>query len=120
GSNIKRTDTETASPVQVITREDIDATGLNTISDVVRQITANNNGTMANAWSGLGFAQGASGVSLRGLGSQNTLILMNGRRLAVFGLADDGKNSFVDLNQIPMDVVERIEILKSGASAVYG
>ena len=49
GSNIKRTETETASPVQVITREDIDATGLNTISDVVRQITANNNGTMANA-----------------------------------------------------------------------
>ena len=70
GSNIKTTETETASPVQVITREDIDATGLNTISDVVRQITANNNGTMANAWSGFGFAQGASGVSLRGLGRE--------------------------------------------------
>ena len=54
-----------------------------------------------------GFAAGASGVSLRGLGADNTLVLMNGRRLAVYGLADDGQRSFVDLNQIPMDVVER-------------
>ena len=58
------------------------------------------------------LSAGASGISLRGLGSKNTLVLLNGRRLAVYGLADDGKNSFVDLNQIPMDVVERIEILK--------
>ena len=67
GSNIKSTDTETASPMQVITREDIDATGLNTISDVVRQITANSNGTMANAGRPR-LCAGASGVSLRGLG----------------------------------------------------
>ncbi len=120
GSNIKKVDTESASPLQVITREDIDQSGLQTISDVVRQITANNNGTIANAWSGIGFPAGAAGVSLRGLGASNTLVLLNGRRLAVYGLADDGKNSFVDLNQIPFDAVDRIEVLKQGASAVYG
>ena len=119
GSNIKKTDTETASPIQVITRQDIDASGLNTISDVVRQITANSNGTIADANIN-GFGAGASGVSLRGLGVNNTLVLLNGRRLAVYGLADDGQRSFVDLNQVPMDIVERIEVLKQGASAVYG
>ena len=91
GSNIKKVDTETAAPLQVITREDIDASGLQTISDVVRQITANNNGTIDNSWSGIGFPTGASGVSLRGLGTNNTLVLLNGRRLAVYGLADDGQ-----------------------------
>ena len=120
GSNIKKIDTESASPLQVITREDIDQSGLQTISEVVRQITANNNGTIDNSWSGIGFPTGASGVSLRGLGSNNTLVLLNGRRLAVYGLADDGRYSFVDLNQIPFDAVERVEILKQGASAVYG
>lgn len=92
GSNIKKTDTETASPIQVITRQDIDASGLNTISDVVRQITANSNGTIADANIN-GFGAGASGVSLRGLGVNNTLVLLNGRRLAVYGLADDGQRS---------------------------
>ncbi len=119
GTNIKRTDTETAAPIEVITREDIQQTGFNTISDVVRAITANNNGTIANQWS-YGFPSGGAGVSLRGLGSNNTLLLLNGRRLAQYGLADDGHYSFTDLNQIPFDAVERIEILKDGASAIYG
>jgi iron complex outermembrane receptor protein len=120
GSNIKKVESESASPIQTITRQDIDESGLNTIADVLHQITANSNGTIAAPWSGVGFAAGATAISLRGLGSNNTLVLLNGRRLAVYGLADDGKNSFVDLNQIPFDAVERIEILKNGASAVYG
>ncbi len=119
GSNIKRTDTETAAPIETITREDILASGLTTISDVVRQITANNNGSISPSFFN-GFAASASGVSLRGLGASNTLVLLNGRRLANFGLADDGHVSFVDLQQIPFDAVERIEILKDGASAIYG
>lgn len=119
GTNIKRVDTETAAPIEVITRQDIQQTGFNTISDVVRSITANNNGTIANQWS-FGFPSGGAGVSLRGLGSNNTLVLLNGRRLAQYGLADDGHFSFTDLNQIPFDAVERIEILKDGASAIYG
>ncbi len=119
GSNIKRFDTETAAPIETITREDILASGLTTISDVVRQITANNNGSISPSFTN-GFGASASGVSLRGLGASNTLVLLNGRRLANFGLADDGHASFVDLQQIPFDAVERIEILKDGASAIYG
>ena len=120
GSNIKRVETETAAPIETITREDIQQSGFQTISEVVRSITANSNGTIANEWSGFGFPAGGSGVSLRGLGSNNTLVLLNGRRLANYGLADDGHFSFVDLNQIPFDAVDRIEVLKDGASAIYG
>jgi hypothetical protein len=117
GSNIKRTEAETAAPVEVITREDIHASGLQTIAAVVQSITANNNGTISNSFVN-GFAAGASGVSRRGLGANNTLVLLNGRRLAVYGLADDGQRSFVDLNQVPFDAVDRIEVLKDGASAI--
>jgi len=119
GSNIKRVDTETAAPIQTITREDIQATGLQTISDVVRQITASNNGSISASFTN-GFSASGSGVSLRGLGPNNTLVLLNGRRLANFGLADDGHASYPDLQSIPFDAVERIEILKDGASAIYG
>jgi iron complex outermembrane receptor protein len=120
GTNIKRVDSETAAPIETITREDIQQSGLNTISDVVRRITANNNGQIGDSFTN-GFAGGgATAVSLRGLGSNNTLVLINGRRLANTGLADDGQYSFVDLNQIPFDLVDRIEILKDGASAIYG
>ena len=119
GSNIRRADTETAAPIETITRQDIQASGLQTISDVVRQITANNNGSISPAFTN-GFSASGSAVSLRGLGPNNTLVLLNGRRLANFGLADDGRVSYVDLQQIPFDAVERIEILKDGASAIYG
>ena len=119
GTNIKRVDTETAAPIETITREDIQASGLQTISEVVRQITANNSGTVSPSFTN-GFSASGSAVSLRGLGSNNTLVLLNGRRLANFGLADDGRASYVDLQQIPFDAVERIEVLKDGASAIYG
>ena len=69
---------------------------------------------------GAGFASGASGISLRGLGAASTLVLLNGRRIAPFGLADDGQKVFSDLNLIPLEAVERIEILKDGGSAIYG
>jgi iron complex outermembrane recepter protein len=119
GTNIKRADVETAAPIETITRDDILASGLQTISDVVRQITANNNGSISPSFTN-GLAASGSALSLRGLGASNTLVLVNGRRMANFGLADDGHASFVDLQQIPFDAVERIEILKDGASAIYG
>ena len=119
GSNIKRVDAETAAPVQTLTREDIQASGLQTIQDVVRQITANNNGSISPSFTN-GFSASGTAVSLRGLGPNNTLVLVNGRRMANFGLADDGHISYVDLSQIPFDAVERIEVLKDGASAIYG
>ena len=119
GSNIKRTDAETASPVQVLTREDIEKTGKQSIQEVLRGITADGQGSIPSSFSN-GFASGSAAVSLRGLGVNSTLVLVNGRRMTTYGLADDGTRNFVDLNSIPLEAVERIEVLKDGASAIYG
>jgi iron complex outermembrane receptor protein len=119
GSMLKRTDIETESPVTTFTAEQIQQTGLTTIADVVRTIPADNSGTLPTAF-GIGFAAGASGVALRGLTVNSTLVLIDGRRAAAYALADDGQRSFVDLNTIPLDSVERIEVLKDGASSIYG
>jgi iron complex outermembrane receptor protein len=119
GSNIKRTDTETASPVQVLTREDIEKTGRQSIQEVLRGITADGLGSIPSSFSN-GFASGSAAVSLRGLGVNSTLVLVNGRRMTTYGLADDGIRNFVDLNSLPLEAVERIEVLKDGASAIYG
>ena len=119
GSNIKRTDAETASPVQVLTREDIEKTGKQSIQEVLRGVTADGQGSIPSSFSN-GFASGSAAVSLRGLGVNSTLVLVNGRRMTTYGLADDGSRTFVDLNSLPLEAVERIEVLKDGASAVYG
>ena len=63
---------------------------------------------------------GGSGISLRGLGAGSTLVLLNGRRIAPYGLADDGQKIYTDLSVIPLEAVERVEVLKDGASAIYG
>ncbi len=119
GSLLRRTDTETESPVTVMTAQDIQRAGLTTIADVVRSISADNSGTIPTAF-GVGFAAGSSGVALRGLTVNSTLVLIDGRRAAPYALADDGQRSFVDLNTIPLDSVERVEVLKDGASSIYG
>jgi iron complex outermembrane receptor protein len=119
GSLLRRTSEENESPVTVFTAEEIKQSGLTTVADVVRSISADNSGTIPTAF-GLGFAAGASGVALRGLTVNSTLVLIDGRRAAAYALADDGQRSFVDLNTIPLDAVERIEVLKDGASSIYG
>jgi len=119
GSNIRRTDSETPSPVQVITAEDIKSSGYTSISEVLSNITANGQGTLSQGFSGA-FASGAAGISLRGLNTSATLVLIDGHRSAPYPIGDDGQRSFVDIANIPFDAVERIEILKDGASAVYG
>ncbi len=119
GSNIKRTDTETASPVQIMTRDDIERTGKQSIQEVLRGVTADGQGSIPSSFSN-GSASGSAAISLRGLGVNSTLVLVNGRRMATYGLADDGTRNFVDLNTIPLEAVDRIEVLKDGASAVYG
>jgi iron complex outermembrane recepter protein len=119
GSLLRRTDTENESPVTSFSAEQIKQTGLTTIADVVRSVSADNSGTLPTAF-GIGFAAGASGVALRGLTVNSTLVLIDGRRAAPYALADDGQRSFVDLNTVPLDAVERIEVLKDGASSIYG
>ncbi|MCX2921424.1 TonB-dependent receptor [Stenotrophomonas rhizophila] len=119
GSNIPRTNTETPSPVQVVTRQEIDRTGKTTVAEYLQTLTADGSGSIPKTF-GNGFAGGGAGISLRGLGAGSTLVLLNGRRMATYGLADDGQKVFTDLSTIPLDAVERIEVLKDGASAIYG
>ncbi|MCS4234589.1 TonB-dependent receptor [Stenotrophomonas rhizophila] len=119
GSNIPRTNTETPSPVQVVTRQEIDRTGKTTVAEYLQTLTSDGAGSIPKTF-GNGFAGGGAGISLRGLGAGSTLVLLNGRRMATYGLADDGQKVFTDLSTIPLDAVERIDILKDGASAIYG
>lgn len=108
GSRIRRVDLETSSPVFVIDKSAIEKTGKLTIGDLLQEAPSIA-GAATNPGVNNGGGAGASTVSLRGLGSQRTLLLINGQR--VF---------YNDVNSIPINMVERIEILKDGASAVYG
>ncbi|GAP65781.1 putative hemoglobin and hemoglobin-haptoglobin-binding protein 2 [Mizugakiibacter sediminis] len=108
GSRIRRVDLETASPVFSIDRAQIQQSGKVTLGDLVQQIPAIS-GNANNPQVNNGGGDGASRVSLRGLGDQRTLVLVNGQRVV------DG-----DVNAIPAAMVERVEVLKDGASAVYG
>lgn len=113
GSYIKRVDMEGAQPVQTLDREYLDKTGYNSVGDVMRDLTASSFGG-ARESSGSSTADTAT-VSLRGLGADRTLVLLNGRRMA-----KDGIGAATDLNLIPMSAIERIDVLKSGGSATYG
>jgi iron complex outermembrane receptor protein len=119
GSSIKRASSETASPVQVITSDDLMKSGKLTVADYLQTLTSDGAGSLPTGF-GNGFAAGSTAISLRGLGATSTLVLLNGRRMAQFARADDGQKSFTDLSTIPMQIVERIEILKDGASSTYG
>jgi iron complex outermembrane receptor protein len=113
GSRIKRTDIETSQPVFSLSRDEITAQGLTSVGDVIQNITANGstlNTTMNNG------GNGETRVSLRNLGSNRTLVLVNGRRW----VGGTGLGGAVDLNTIPTAAVERIEVLKDGASTIYG
>ncbi|MCC2956407.1 TonB-dependent receptor [Massilia sp. IC2-477] len=121
GSNIKRADKEGSSPVATINAKQIAATGANTVSELLHSIPAFGSGTSNDITDG-SFSKGASTASLRGLGSSSTLILLNGRRITASAYADpnQGKSAVYDLNTIPVSAIERVEIFKDGASAVYG
>ena len=119
GSLIKRTDTETPSPVQIITDQDLKNSGYTNVVDVLRNLSANGSGTL-NQGFGQAFAAGASGIALRGLSVGDTLTLIDGERMVSYPLSDDGERAFVDVTAIPFNAVESIEVLKDNASAVYG
>ena len=113
GSRIKRADIETSQPIFSLSREDITAQGLTSVGDVIQNITAN--GSTLNSTFNNG-GNGETRVSLRNLGSNRTLVLVNGRRW----VGGTGLGGAVDLNTIPTAAVERIEVLKDGASTIYG
>ena len=120
GSSIKRLANETALPVQVIKREDIEKSGVTTAAELLKNISANTAPLSdgASITDGTSGQRGFNGANLRGLGVSSTLVLLNGRRLANF--ASPGDNAGVDLNNIPAGAIQRVEILKDGASAIYG
>jgi iron complex outermembrane receptor protein len=113
GSRIKRAEVETSQPIFSLSREDIQAQGLTSVGDVIQNLTAN--GSTLNTTFNNG-GNGETRVSLRNLGSNRTLVLVNGRRW----VGGTGLGGAVDLNTIPTAAVERIEVLKDGASAIYG
>lgn len=114
GSAIRRADAETALPVTVITRQQLESSGANTVAEVMRNATFASAGNF-RPQSG-SSAQSFAEINLRGLGSQRTLVLLDGRRLPQAPMLGES----VDMNTIPLAAVERIEILSDGASAIYG
>ncbi|SFC04047.1 TonB-dependent receptor [Massilia yuzhufengensis] len=121
GSNLKRTDKEGTQPIQTITAKEIRESGAATVTELIRLVPAMGTDNNLDTNDG-GFSRGVSTASLRGLSSTSTLILLNGRRMAPSAYADpnNGNSTLYDLNQIPINALERVEILKDGASAVYG
>ncbi len=121
GSLIKRVDTETPSVVQIITAQQIKESGYATIEELMRSLSSVDASSLQDG-AASGFVGGISTISLRGFGSQGTLILINGRRVAPVAAVDInfGRGSLINVNTIPKEAIERIEILKDGASALYG
>jgi outer membrane receptor protein involved in Fe transport len=115
GSRIRRVDAETASPVFTLDKNAIAESGVNTIGDLVQQIPSIS-GAATNPSVNNGGGTGASNVELRGLGVERTLVLLNGRRMGNV----DNINNAVDINILPAAMIERVEVLKEGAGAVYG
>ena len=118
GSRIKRAEFEGPSPIRVIARADIEASGRSNLTELLRElpeagaIGINEGGTIT-------AVRGSTALSLRDLGANNTLVIVNGRRQVLTG-SNSGGTTFVDLNRFPVAMIERIEILKDGASAIYG
>lgn len=115
GSRIKRISGEGPSPVEVITREDIERKGVASTNDLLRSLsymTSVNDELISNSPN----ATGTASAGFRGLSGDQTVVLLNGRRLANYGF--DG--AFVNLNTIPIGAIQRVEVLKDGAAAIYG
>ncbi|MGL4893709.1 MAG: TonB-dependent receptor plug domain-containing protein, partial [Shewanella sp.] len=119
GSRIKRTDLENASPVVVVSAADIEKGGFNSVQDVLGNLSQNSGGSMTQQ-EVHGFTPAASAVNLRGVGAGRVLTLINGKRVPKYPFGAGGTDSFVDTANIPLGAIERIEILTTGASAIYG
>ena len=128
GSRIKQTELEGRSPVQILDRDAIDRSGLSSIGDIIQNITAsgsalntkfNSSGNFGFPPDGGGVGAGATTVDLRHLGAKRVLVLVDGIRWVNESSAS-GVGGVVDLNTIPLAIVERIEVLEDGASSIYG
>lgn len=118
GSRIKRVDADTVSPVLVLDQEDIRRTGAESLKELFERISNVGRGIPDTGGRGT-FAAGSSQAGLRGLGTQSTLVLLNSRRVAPYPLAQYSE-IFTNIDSLPLEAVERVEILRSGGSAIYG
>ncbi len=115
GSRIRRVDTETANPVLVIDQKQIAESGITQLGDLLQRIPSiSGNATNPNVNNGGGFAE--STIELRGLDAKRTLILVDGRRVGFVGTTADA----TDVNQIPFNMIDHVEVLREGAGAIYG
>lgn len=121
GSRIPTSMTEGPSPVTVIDADTIRANGYTSVPELLSAVTQNSGETQSpQSGSSADFTPGAQQVDLRGLGPNHTLVLVNGRRIADFPLPYIGRSNFTDISNIPVSLIERVEILSGAASAIYG
>ncbi len=121
GSRIPRVQEEGPAPITVITSDTIRDSGYASVPDILRAVTQNGGETQSQqSFSGAAFTPGAQQVDLRGLGPNHTLVLVNGRRIADFPLPFQGRSNFTDISNIPVSLIERVEVLSGSASAIYG
>jgi iron complex outermembrane recepter protein len=120
GSNIPTADQVGANPVLTINRERIDQSGERTAEELIKNLPEANARGVPLSNDATGFTPGASSISLRGFSPSATLVLIDGRRVAPYPVGADGTDSFMDLNSIPGAAIESIEVLKDGASVIYG
>jgi len=122
GSNIKGIDTEKIMPVTVVTAEDFTAAGYGTIAEFIEALPFSSNLSINDSETGPNGARGdVATINLRNLGAGRTLVLLNGRRMAAYGVTPGTPPvQFVNVNSIPRSAVKRVEVLRDGASAVYG
>jgi iron complex outermembrane receptor protein len=119
GTIFRHSDTHTALPVTVVTAENLERAGITNVTDAIRSVSADGAGSIGNGFTS-GFSAGGAAISLRNLGVSSTLVLVDGLRSTNFPLNDDGHNAYVDLNSIPLVNVQQVQVLKDGASSLYG
>jgi iron complex outermembrane receptor protein len=119
GSLIRSSDKVGFNQVQTVTQKDIQNSGATTVADFLRDTSANSANSWSEGQSG-NFAAGAAGIALRGLSEKYTLVLVDGQRVAPFAFFSNSVDSFFDLNTLPLNSIDRIEIVKTGAVSQYG
>ena len=121
GSRIPRAQVEGPAPITIVTAEQIQAAGFTTVPDVLRSLSQNSGSVQGQQnTTSAQSTPGAQAVDLRGLGPNHTLVLVNGRRIADFPLPLNSRSNFTDIGNIPLGMIDRIEVLTGSASAVYG
>ncbi|MGH8779327.1 TonB-dependent receptor [Paraburkholderia sp.] len=119
GSLIRQSDKVGFNQVQTVTQKDIQNSGATTVADFLRDTSANSASSWSEGQSG-NFAAGAAGIALRGLSEKYTLVLVDGQRVTPFAFFSNSVDSFFDLNTLPLNSIDRIEIVKTGAVSQYG